>query len=329
MELKPTKAQILWLAEKYNTVPLSTTLPATVTPTQVLQKLKTVSRHCYMLESCEDKESSGRYTFLGFDPQAEIHCKDGKGTVIDENGSRTFTGSPKPHIAALLERHKSPRLRELPTFTGGLVGYFAYDYAKYSEPRLELTAAEDGNFNDVDLMLFDKVIAFDHVKEEIILIFNMNTRDPEAGYRRGQKELEIMCRLVTDSPSAPCPPKARLQADFAPQFDQAAYTAMVEKAKGYIREGDIFQVVLSNSLSAKWRAACLTPTKFCGGKIHLPICSTFRPTILRSPVPRRKHWSSSPTASCLPTHWPAPAPGARPPQRTRRWRPDCCKTKRS
>lgn len=170
MELKPTKAQILWLAEKYNTVPLSTTLPATVTPTQVLQKLKTVSRHCYMLESCEDKESSGRYTFLGFDPQAEIHCKDGKGTVMDENGSRTFTGSPKPHIAALLERHKSPRLRELPTFTGGLVGYFAYDYAKYSEPRLELTAAEDGNFNDVDLMLFDKVIAFDHVKEEIILI---------------------------------------------------------------------------------------------------------------------------------------------------------------
>ena len=72
MELKPTKAQILWLAEKYNTVPLSTTLPTTVTPTQVLQKLKTVSRHCYMLESCEDKESSGRYTFLGFDPQAEI-----------------------------------------------------------------------------------------------------------------------------------------------------------------------------------------------------------------------------------------------------------------
>ena len=78
MELKPTKAQILWLAEKYNTVPLSTTLPATVTPTQVLQKLKTVSRHCYMLESCEDKESSGRYTFLGFDPSLEITCRNGE-----------------------------------------------------------------------------------------------------------------------------------------------------------------------------------------------------------------------------------------------------------
>ena len=65
MELKPTKAQILWLAEKYNTVPLSTTLPANVTPTQVLQKLKTVSRHCYMLESAASHETWGRYTFLG------------------------------------------------------------------------------------------------------------------------------------------------------------------------------------------------------------------------------------------------------------------------
>lgn len=119
MELKPTKAQILWLAEKYDTVPLSTTLPATVTPTQVLQKLKTVSRHCYMLESCEDKESSGRYTFLGFDPQAEIHCKDGKGTVMDENGSRTFTGSPKPHIAAMLERHKAPDCGSCPPLPAG------------------------------------------------------------------------------------------------------------------------------------------------------------------------------------------------------------------
>ena len=211
MELKPTKAQILWLAEKYNTVPLSTTLPATVTPTQVLQKLKTVSRHCYMLESCEDKESSGRYTFLGFDPQAEIHCKDGKGTVMDENGSRTFTGSPKPHIAALLERHKSPRLRELPTFTGGLVGYFAYDYAKYSEPRLELTAAEDGNFNDVDLMLFDKVIAFDHLRQKLILMVNMSLDEPEL-IRHGSK---YGVKIHAQAPSINLI-KARIETEIAP-----------------------------------------------------------------------------------------------------------------
>ena len=256
MELKPTKAQILWLAEKYNTVPLSTTLPATVTPTQVLQKLKTVSRHCYMLESCEDKESSGRYTFLGFDPQAEIHCKDGKGTVIDENGSRTFTGSPKPHIAALLERHKSPRLRELPTFTGGLVGYFAYDYAKYSEPRLEMTAAEDGNFNDVDLMLFDKVIAFDHLRQKIVLMVNMPLEDVEVHYNKAVLELEQMVRLLRTGEKK-AEPAGRLTGPVTPLFDRAAFCRMVEEAKGYIREGDLFQIVLSNRLSAPFTGSLL------------------------------------------------------------------------
>lgn len=250
MELKPTKEQILQLAKTYCTVPLSTTLPATVTPLQVLQQLKSVSGHCYMLESCEDRAGAGRYTFLGFDPMAEIHCKDGKGTVIDPDGTRHFTGSPKPHIAALLARHKSPRLPELPPFTGGLVGYFAYDYAQYSEPRLQLQGAEDGNFNDVDLMLFDKVIAFDHLKDSIILIYNLSAANPEEGYRRGQNELEIMRRLIAESPHAPTPPQARLQTDFTPQFDRAAYTQMVQKAKHYIREGDIFQVVLSNTLRA-------------------------------------------------------------------------------
>ena len=148
-------------------------------------------------------------------------------------------------------------MENLPSFTGGLVGYFSYDYVKYSNPKLKLDAKDEEGFKDVDVMLFDKVIAFDHVKEEIILIFNMNTRDPQAGYRRGQKELEIMCRLVTDSPSAPCPPKARLQADFAPQFDQAAYTAMVEKAKGYIREGDIFQAVISRQFTSPYEGSLL------------------------------------------------------------------------
>ncbi len=168
------------------------------------------------------------------------------------------------------------------------------------------------------------------MKEEIILIFNMNTRDPEAGYRRGQeKELEIMCRLVTDSPSAPCPPKARLQADFAPQFDQAAYTAMVEKAKGYIREGDIFQVVLSNSLSAKMEGSLFdayqilrrqnpSPYMFYFSSDDIEIAGASPETLVKL------------TDGKLFTY---PLAGTRPrgktPQRTRRWRPDCCKTKRS
>ena len=240
------------LGEGYKVVPISREILSDIrTPIEVLRILKGVSRHCYMLESVEHQERWGRYTFLGYDPKLEIACMNGKMTIRNGSTHTKTVKHPGEEIKELLKEYTSPKVPGLPTFTGGLVGYFSYDYVKYSEPKLNLDAEDTEGFKDVDVMLFDKVIAFDHVKEEIILIFNMNTRDPEAGYRRGQKELEIMCRLVTDSPSAPCPPKARLQADFAPQFDQAAYTAMVEKAKGYIREGDIFQVVLSNSLSAK------------------------------------------------------------------------------
>ena len=235
--------------QQYDVLPLSyEILSDFITPIEAMCILKNVSTHCYMLESAQADDRWGRYTFLGFDPKLEITCIDGK---MKAGGLTVRTDDPSQYLRELLSSCRSPRFDYLPSFTGGLVGYFSYDYLKYSEPSVRCGEQDEDSFKDVDLMLFDKVIAFDHVKEEIILIFNMNTHDPEAGYRRGQKELEIMCRLVTDSPSAPCPPKARLQADFAPQFDQAAYTAMVEKAKGYIREGDIFQVVLSNSLSAK------------------------------------------------------------------------------
>lgn len=83
-------------------------------------------------------------------------------------------GDPRKYINQILAEHKAPKIEELPNFTGGLVGYFGYDYVKYAEPSLKLDANDDGNFKDVDLMLFDKVIAFDNRKNEIILIVNMH-----------------------------------------------------------------------------------------------------------------------------------------------------------
>lgn len=248
--IKPTRKEIESLAENYTTIPLSCEMEMHTTPTAVLKKLKTVSKHCYMLESCEDTKKSGRYTFLGFDPKAEINCKDGKGCVIDELSTTHFEGSPKPHIEALLQKHKSPRMSYLPAFTGGLVGFFSYDFAKYSEPKLHLQAEDDGSFNDVDLMLFDKVIAFDNKEKKIILIVNMDTADIEQGCKQAEMELNIMKKVVKDI-AAPEPPKAKLLSDFTPQFNQKTYSAMVEKAKTYIHEGDIFQVVLSNTLEAE------------------------------------------------------------------------------
>lgn len=250
MITKPTLEEIKEKYAGFKNVPISTQISAELTAIEVLKRLKKISSHCYMLESVEDANETGRYTFLGFDPKAEISCKNYDVTVIDQYGVKKVHDNPKAYIKQILEDNKSPRLDFLPTFTGGLVGYFGYDYIKYSEPSLNLDAEDDGSFKDVDLMLFDKVIAFDNRKNKIILIANLQTDNVERNYHTAVKELEIMINIIETGEPAD-PPKPVLKSEFKPLFDGEQYGAMVERAKHYIREGDIFQVVLSNRLEAE------------------------------------------------------------------------------
>lgn len=255
MVVRPELAEVEKLFERYKTVPVSVEIEQTVTPVQALKKLKNISSHCYMLESAEDSERWGRYTFLGYDPKAEISCKNYKTVVIDADGVRRTEASPKEEIQRILNENKSPSLDYLPTFTGGLVGYFSYDYIKYSEPKLKLNAKDDGNFKDVDLMLFDKVVVFDNLKRKIVLIFNMNSSENvERSYEFAKKELEKMAEIIANGKEAELQ-EAEIKGEFKPLFDKEEYCKMVEKAKNYIREGDIFQVVLSNRLQASMKGS--------------------------------------------------------------------------
>ena len=178
----------------YRMMPVCTELLSDMrTPMQVLRALKNVSSHCYLLESVAGHEQWGRYTFLGFDPTLEITCMNGKMRL----GSVTLeTQDPNHYIRQILEEHRSPRIPGLPPFTGGLVGYFAYDYLKYAEPTLRLDAEDSEHFQDVDLMLFDKVICFDHYKQKIILIVNIQLSDVETEYNRAAMVLEQLAHLV-------------------------------------------------------------------------------------------------------------------------------------
>lgn len=251
------QAKALAAEGSYGRIPLSREIYADIcTPMEVLRKLKQVSRHCYMLESVEESKRWGRYTFLGFDPVLELTCTDGilkikSGTVVEQKVEH-----PGDAIRRILKENKSPRLKELPTFTGGLVGYFSYDYIKYAEPGLKLGKADADSFQDVDLMLFDKVIAFDNFRQKIILIVNMKTDAPEEEYHRAEMELEKLVRLIRNGSPAPEKP-LKLLSDFSPMFSEETYCRMVEKGKHYIREGDIFQVVLSNRLEADMEGSLL------------------------------------------------------------------------
>ena len=140
--------------------------------------------------------------------------------------------------------------------SGGLVGYFSYDYLKYAEPTLRLDAHDTEGFKDVDLMLFDKVIAFDHYRQKIILIVNISLDHYETEYNRAQAELAQMVDLIRNGTPRVEPP-CQLRSAFRPLFSREAYCDMVERAKHHIREGDIFQIVLSNRLEADFEGSLL------------------------------------------------------------------------
>ena len=255
--LKPTLEQAKQYTG-YSVIPVCREMLSDIrTPIEVLRILRNVSRHVYILESVENQEKWGRYTFLGYNPKLEITCINGELSVKDVLTGQTQTtqqSHPADYIKKLLAGYSSPKIEGFPSFTGGLVGYFSYDYIKYSEPTLNLDAEDEEHFKDVDLMLFDKVIAFDNIHQKIMLITNISTDDIDAEYSKAEKELAEMEELIRHGKPAEIPP-ARLTSEFRRLFDKEQYCAMVEKAKRYIYEGDIFQVVLSNRLDADFEGS--------------------------------------------------------------------------
>ena len=262
----------------YKVIPISDEMMADVkTPIEVLKILKEVSSHVYLLESVEAQKQWGRYTFLGFEPTLEITALDGQVTVrrkkadgyLEKNKTGVFSDKekeeeyatyenahPQKIIMQILEEHKSPRLEELPPFTGGLVGYFSYDYVKYSEPGLKLDARDEEGFKDVDLMLFDKIIAYDNLRQKIIIMVNVRMDNLEEEYTAAGAEIERIKRLILEGKPKQ-EPTGCLTSPIRSLFEEEEYCSMVEKAKHYIKEGDIFQVVLSNRLEADFEGSLL------------------------------------------------------------------------
>ena len=260
MNLYPSLEEVRQIAQsgKYDVLPVCCEILSDfITPIEAVRILKKRSSHCYMLESAQANETWGRYTFLGYDPKLSIVLQNGELTVTSEKGTETsHTEDPAAYLRELLSRYRSPRFASMPPFTGGLVGYFSYDYLGYAEPAVRSVAEDTEDFKDVDLMLFDRVIAFDNIRQKILLIANMPLDDPEEGYREAELELQEMAGILRKGEKAP-EPAGRLLGRVTPLFEKERFCEMVERAKHYIREGDIFQIVLSNRLSAPFEGSLL------------------------------------------------------------------------
>lgn len=258
MKIQPTLDEVKTTAAagRYDVLPVSCEILADIcTPIEALKILKNVSTHCYLLESAQPSEKWGRYTFLGLDPKMEITCRNG---VMKAGKLTVETQNPSQVLREILAQYKSPRFAYLPTFTGGFVGYFAYDYLGYSEPKARTKAQDTENFKDVDLMLFDQVIAFDNLRQKIVLIVNMPLQPDtlETNYNKAVLRLNRLAQLLQTGTQKQ-EPAGRLLDEPKPLFDKSAYCRMVEKAKHAIREGEIFQIVLSNRLAAPFEGSLL------------------------------------------------------------------------
>lgn len=255
----PSLDRVKAIAPGYDIVPVYMEILSDVrTPISVLKALKQVSSHTYLLESADNSNHWGRYSFLGYDPKIELFCKNHQMTIKDGT-TRTFECSdPAAEIRNILSQYKSPRLEELPTFTGGFVGYFACEYIRYIEPTLDFPTPDDdpAMVNDVDLMLFDKVIAFDHYKNKIYLIANISTNDLERNYNKAELELKSLADLVVNGKEADIP-KGVLKTEFTSEFTKDEFEAVVKKTQHYIKEGDIFQCVVSNRREAEFDGSLL------------------------------------------------------------------------
>lgn len=256
MQILPTLSEVKEIASAgtYRVLPVSCEILSDfTTPIETMRILKHVSTHCYMLESAAVDETWGRYTFLGFDPKLEITCMNGE---MRAGSIRFQTDDPTAYLRQILADYKSPRFDYLPSFTGGLVGYFSYDYLGYSEPSVRSEVEDTEAFRDLDLMLFDKVIAFDHLRQKIILIVNISLAEPETSYNKAVLELKQLAELLR-SGQKKREPAGRLLGEVTPLFDREQFCQMIERAKHHIREGDIFQIVLSNRLSAPFEGSLL------------------------------------------------------------------------
>jgi anthranilate synthase component 1 len=224
------------------------------TPILLLRKLAATSRRFYLLESVEGGEKWGRYSFLGYDPILRVKCKDGL-VVLESGGTSEIrvTDRPLDILREILSEYRAPRIADLPPFTGGFVGYFAYSMYGYTEPVLKL---KSGDMNDYDLMLFDKVIAYDHLRQKISVIVNMSAEPLMENYGKAVAEIESIVRMI-GAPPPPPPGQSAKAGGFTCGVTEEAYCRMVEKAKEYIVDGDIFQAVISRRFESSFDGSLL------------------------------------------------------------------------
>lgn len=242
----------------YNRIPLMREALADLdTPLSTYLKLAN-GPYSYLFESVQGGEKWGRYSIIGLPCRKRVSI-DGNTVHVFENDSEVETQvvtDPLAWIEKFYARFRIPEISSLPRFTGGLVGYFGYDTVRYIEPRLgDCPNPDHLNTPDILLMVSDEVVVFDNLSGKMHIIIYADPAE-DGAFNKARTRLNQLVRQLHDSipPDVFASPRQVNEKDFVSGFTQQGFEAAVAKAKDYIIDGDIMQVVLSQRLSIPFRA---------------------------------------------------------------------------
>lgn len=243
----PSSSEFLRLARKHTLIPLYRTLDADLeTPVSAFLRLAAHEPECFLLESVEGGEKIGRYTYIGVRPYRRIVSRGRSISITEDGETQQMEGDVFEVLKAALDGHSPAVLEGLPPFTAGAVGYFSYDVVRQIEKLPELTE-DELQMPDAALMFFDEVLAFDHVRKEMLLIVTADVKKqkPQQAYAEAQRRLDRFEKRLL----GPLPKQRKKTVSGKLKINYRTrkkdFLAAVERTKEYIAAGDIFQAVIS------------------------------------------------------------------------------------
>lgn len=264
----PDFSQFSALAKQGNFVPVYQEWVADLdTPVSAWYKVCAGQPYSFLLESVEGGENIGRYSFLGCDPLWILECRGDRTLQVHrDETTNVFAGDPFVTLTSLLESVKPVKLPQLPPGIGGLFGFWGYELIRWMEPRVPVHPPAESDLPDGLWMQVDQILIFDQVKRKIWAIAYADLRASDVDLQQAyQQACDRVTSLVNklqlplsrqDTVLEWTPPQpakeASLAAEYTSNISQADFCANVQKAKDYIKAGDIFQVVLSQRLEAEY-----------------------------------------------------------------------------
>lgn len=245
--LYPDRKETEAYLDEYDAVPVFyEILSDSCTPINIFHSLKQDEENCFILESVDNSQQWGRYSFIGIHPKMEIRIKNGRAVTREGKEEReTEIKNPITFLSGIMDRYKSPVFPNRPKMTGGLIGYFGYDTVRYMEKTLVNPPEDDLDMPDCHLMMYDEIVAFDHLSNKAVIILNIyKDGDIARQYEAcGQRAEQIAKKINSFMPVQRTPHKGEISV--CSNISKEQYMENVKTAKEYIRNGDIFQVVLS------------------------------------------------------------------------------------